>query len=96
MAGLHEGFGLPALEALAAGIPSCVSSTGALPEVVGRLGVQFDPLASQSISNALLRVANDNAVATLAQQEGPGWASQFSWQKTAKELVRECRIALGA
>ena len=53
MVGLHEGFGLPALEALAAGRPLFVSNTGALTEVTGDLAASCDPLDCASIQRAL-------------------------------------------
>src|SRR5262249_24718766 len=55
MVGLYEGFGLPALEALAAGRPVVASRTGALPAVVGDLAALCDPLDERSIADALDR-----------------------------------------
>lgn len=93
MAGLHEGFGLPALEALAAGRPVAVSSTGALPEVVGPLGVLFDPLDEGAIARALERVTTDRALGERARRQGPPWAAARSWDRTAAGLAEACRDA---
>ena len=94
MAGLHEGFGLPALEALASGRPVAVSNTGALPEVVGELGAQFDPLDEDSIAAALDRASFDEALRGRASSEGPAWARRSSWDKTAAGLLDACRAAV--
>ena len=55
-----EGFGLPALEAMAAGIPVVVSNRGALPEVVGTAGVLVDPADPQAWAAAIERLAHDD------------------------------------
>jgi alpha-1,3-rhamnosyl/mannosyltransferase len=54
---LEEGFGLPAWEALSCGLPVAVSSAGALPEVVGDSGEQFDPTSVTDMAQALDRCA---------------------------------------
>lgn len=90
MLGLHEGFGLPALEALSAGRPTCVSNTGALPEVVGPLGVQCDPLDQESITDALRTVVADRDIRARCEREGPAWAERFSWTRTADRLLEVC------
>ncbi|MCG5054381.1 MAG: glycosyltransferase family 4 protein [Myxococcales bacterium] len=94
--GLYEGFGLPALEALAAGVPPVVSTTGALPEVVGPLGVLCDPHDVSSMTDALDRVLTDEGVQSRARLDGPLHAATFSWDATAAALVRACREAMGA
>ncbi len=91
MVGLREGFGLPALEALAAGRPVCVANAGALPEVAGPLGVLCDPLDVASIAAALDRATLDAAVRARAEREGPGYARERGWERTARDLVAECR-----
>jgi glycosyltransferase involved in cell wall biosynthesis len=93
MLGLHEGFGLPALEALAAGRPVCVSNTGALPEVVGELGVQCNPLDVSSIATGLQRIIRDAEIRRRCESEGPGWAAQFTWSRTAQGLLDACHVA---
>lgn len=94
MAGLHEGFGLPALEASAAGVPTCASNTGALPEVVGEFGVLFDPFDEASMADALLRAVRDEDLAERVRQEGPPRAVEHSWDATAEGLIRACREAI--
>lgn len=96
MLGLHEGFGLPALEGLCAGRPVCVSNTGALPEVVGPYGAQCDPYDERSIAAALLRVVNDPELRTRCAEEGPRWAQRFTWDRTAEGLLYTCREAVSA
>ncbi len=77
---LHEGFGLPALEGMAAGAPVVAGKTGALPEVVGDAGVLVDPLSATSIANGIERAIaeRDTLVA-----KGRARARDFSWARTA-------------
>ncbi len=89
--GLCEGFGLPALEALAMGRPVVVSRTGALPEVVGELGLLCDPYNPADIASALTRVVGDSAWVERIRQEGPAHARRHSWERTCTQLLNVCR-----
>lgn len=57
---LYEGFGLPVLEAMAAGIPVACSDRSALPEVAGDAAIYFDPVAVDDIAEALISLTNDH------------------------------------
>ncbi|MHA7630728.1 glycosyltransferase family 4 protein [Corallococcus sp. M7] len=94
--GLCEGFGLPALEALAAGKPVLAARAGALPEVVGELGVLCDPLDEQDMAAALTRVVGDEPLAARVRREGPGYARQRSWDRACDDLLALCRSVGGA
>ena len=94
MVGMHEGFGLPALEALAAGRPVLASTTGALPEVVGDFGVPCDPTDEGSIRRALERVVRDEAWRARIATDGPRWARAHGWDATAAGLLEACHAAL--
>jgi glycosyltransferase involved in cell wall biosynthesis len=87
-AGLLEGFGMQAAEGLAAGRPVAVSSTGALPEVVGDLGVLFDPNDEESITQGLDRLIADPAVRQRCLSLGPARAQRFSWDSAAEAIGR--------
>lgn len=95
MVGLHEGFGLPALEALSAGRSLVASSSGALPEVVGSLAASCDPLDEGSIKEALERALGDEGLRARVRLEGPTWARRFGWDATADGLYEACVAALG-
>jgi len=82
---LYEGFGLPALEAMACGCPLVVSSTGALPEVVGDAGVQVSPYAPDLLAAALERVLTDDAHRADRVERGLARAAEFSWERMARE-----------
>ncbi|HEX4448749.1 MAG TPA: glycosyltransferase family 1 protein [Polyangiaceae bacterium] len=86
-AGLHEGFGLPAAEALACGVVVAASCTGSLPEVVGDMGVFFDPLDEDSIARALERAAGDEELRDRCRRLGPVCAARFSWDHSASKLA---------
>jgi glycosyltransferase involved in cell wall biosynthesis len=77
---LHEGFGLPALEAMAAGTPVVAGKTGALPEVIGDAGVLVDPLSATSIADGIARAIGERDVLVA---KGQVRARQFSWARTA-------------
>jgi glycosyltransferase involved in cell wall biosynthesis len=93
MVGLHEGFGLPAVEALAAGRPLFVSNTGALTEVTGDLAAPCDPLDCASIQRALEKTIADANFRKRASTEGPQFARRYDWDSTAQSLLSICRQA---
>ncbi len=95
--GLCEGFGLPALEALSAGIPVVAARAGALPEVVGELGILCDPFDTGDMALALARAASDEAFAARVREEGPAYARLRGWERTCQGLLAVCRsVALPA
>src|SRR4051812_25929328 len=79
---LFEGFGLPALEAMASGVPVIVSNRGALPEVVGEGGLIVEP-DEAAIADALARVLGDRELAEALRAAASERARQFSWERTA-------------
>ena len=93
MVGLREGFGLPALEALAAGRPVIAARAGALPEVVGDLSAACDPLDEGSIAAAIDRALFDEALRARARDEGPASARRRDWATAAAQLLDACRKA---
>ncbi len=88
IASLWEGFGLPALEAMACGTPVIASERGALPEVVGKYGYLVNPFDIQSIAFAINSVINDKRCFEKALQEGPSRAASFSWFDTARDIEK--------
>jgi glycosyltransferase involved in cell wall biosynthesis len=93
---LYEGFGIPALEALSAGVPSAVSNTSALPEVVGDAALLFDPRSPEAIADAMERLLTDRTLRERLKEEGPAQASRFSWARAADETTTLYRALAGA
>jgi glycosyltransferase involved in cell wall biosynthesis len=79
-----EGFGMPVLEALAAGIPVACSDIAPLREVAGDAALFFDPLDEDAIANALDRVTSDQALRKQLAEAGPKRARNFTWQRSAE------------
>ncbi len=84
---LHEGFGLPPLEAMACGTPVAVSRVSSLPEVVGDAGVYFDPREESTIADALLRLLDDPELREELRARGLAHAAQFPWERTVAGVV---------
>jgi glycosyltransferase involved in cell wall biosynthesis len=82
---LYEGFGLPALEALACGVPVISSTGGSLPEVVGPAGILLDPHDVEAWADAMERVLGDEAEQARLREMGPKQAARFSWAKVAEQ-----------
>ncbi len=88
IASLWEGFGLPALEAMACGTPVIASERGALPEVLGDYGYLVNPFNIQSISSAMNAVINDKNCFDEALQLGPKRAALYNWSETVNEIQK--------
>jgi glycosyltransferase involved in cell wall biosynthesis len=84
----EEGFGLPALEAMSAGVPVVVSDRGSLPEVVGDAGLLIDPEEPSSLAAAIERVVTDTGLRETLARRGLERARQFSWKQTAVSVRR--------
>ena len=84
----YEGFGFPALEAMACGTPVVVSDGGSLPEVVGdaALVVKVDDVGA--LEDALRMVLNDAGLRADLRERGERNVLRFSWKKAATETLR--------
>lgn len=87
----YEGFGLPVLEAMAAGIPVIASNRTSLPEVAGNAAILVDPYRSEDIARAMGEVLSDDSLAREFSQRGRERAKQFTWKKTAESLLAVIR-----
>jgi glycosyltransferase involved in cell wall biosynthesis len=79
----EEGFGLPAIEALACGTPVLSSVRGAVPEIIGDAGLLFEPDAPESIATAIARIATDASLREALGQRALCRAAEFSWTRAA-------------
>lgn len=85
---LYEGFGLPALEAMACGTVVAAARATSLPEVLGEAAVFFDPMDVTDISRALVDAATDESLRTKLAALGPRRAAAFTWDATASAVWR--------
>jgi len=84
-----EGFGLPVVEALAAGIPTACSRIEPLSSIASDAALQFDPHDDAAVIETIKRIVNDEHLRTHLSAAGPQRAALFSWKTTA-------RLTLGA
>jgi glycosyltransferase involved in cell wall biosynthesis len=81
---LYEGFGLPVLEGMAAGVPIVTSNVSSLPEVAGDAAIMVNPISTEEISNAMCRVLEEKLYSEKLRQAGKIQARKFSWKRTAR------------
>jgi glycosyltransferase involved in cell wall biosynthesis len=82
----YEGFGMPALEALATGTPVVLSDIPAFREVVGDLGVYVDPTRPQQMADAIIASVEDDALHKRVQERGPAEARSYTWDACAERV----------
>lgn len=83
---LHEGFGLPALEALALGVPLLASNTSSLPEVTGDAALLVNPYDTKEIANALRRLDTEVSLRKRLAEAGPIQARRFNARDYAQRV----------
>ncbi|WP_160288681.1 glycosyltransferase [Pseudomonas knackmussii] len=84
---LHEGFGLPPLEAMSCGTPTIASNTSSIPEVVGWEEALFYPHQATQITAALTRALSDEAFRAELSRRGLAQAQKFSWDTSARRAI---------
>ena len=90
---LFEGFGLPVLEALAAGVPSACSGIEPMDSIAGDAALKFDPKDASAIAAAMHRLVNDGELRGRLTQAGPRRAAHFSWRTTAEGILNALHSA---
>lgn len=93
MPSLYEGFGLPVVEAMAAGVPVVCSNTTSLPEVAGDAALMFDPQSSDELAGCLEKCLDPSARRELSAK-GKARAALFPWSRTLEGYMEIYRSLL--
>lgn len=90
---LYEGFGLPAVEAMASGVPLLSSTLSALPEVAGEAALYADPENVEEISHNIERLLQDEALRAKLVASGLIRAARYQWQTCVDRTVEIYKLA---
>ncbi|MBU3662807.1 MAG: glycosyltransferase family 4 protein [Bacteroidetes bacterium] len=82
----YEGFGIPMVEAMAAGVPVIAANTSCLPEIAGDAALYVDPFNTQDIANGMMRLVQEKGLSALLIEKGLVQAKTYSWDKSAHLL----------
>jgi glycosyltransferase involved in cell wall biosynthesis len=90
-----EGFGLPILEAMAAGIPMACSNIEPMASLAGEAALRFDPKDVTAMAAAMVRLTEDEALRAKLAEAGPRQAAKFSWKATAEGTLAALKMSVG-
>ena len=85
---LEEGFGLPAIEAMACGTPVAASNRGSLPEVLGEAGRFFNPLNVENMAEVIGYILDSETERKLMSDNGLERSNQFQWERAAEDMLK--------
>lgn len=84
---LYEGFGIPALEAMAAAVPAVVANRASLPEVVGDAGIVVEPKRPDDIVDVLIEFERNDALREQYIQKGREHVQRYTWENCAERVI---------
>ena len=84
---LYEGFGLPALEAMASGTPVIAADNSSLGEILGRAGLSYKPNNAKELTKSLREVLGEGTLKNQLKEKGLKRAKDFSWEKCTRETL---------
>jgi glycosyltransferase involved in cell wall biosynthesis len=93
---LHEGFGVPPLEAMHYGCPVVVSNTSSMPEIVGEAGMYFDPRSEEQLITAMEEVLYNTGIRDAIVKAGHEREGHYSWDRCASETCALYRNVLAS
>jgi alpha-1,3-rhamnosyl/mannosyltransferase len=91
---LHEGFGIPVVEAFVSGVPVIISNATSLPEVAQGAAVEIDPLSTDQLADAMRNIVSDEALRARCIAAGRKRAQELTWENTVKRTVEVYKAVL--
>jgi len=89
-----EGFGMPVLEAMAAGVPVLASNRASVPEVIGHAGLVVDPDDAVAVAVGLERILTDGSLRSQMTADGLARAKLFTWERSVRKMSSALKLAM--